>query len=58
MNAISFLRRNAAKYPQKIGFVFDDIPYPYEEVMWTSLGLANHLKKKGIGHGDKVCTMS
>jgi hypothetical protein len=27
MHAISFLRRNAAKYPQKIGFVFDDIPY-------------------------------
>jgi len=57
MNAISFLRRNAAKYPKKIGFVFDDIPYTYEEVMRTSLGLANHLKKNGIERGDKVCIM-
>ena len=57
MNAISFLRRNAAKYPKKIGFVFDGIPYTYEEAMATSLALANHLKKNGICRGDKVCIM-
>ncbi len=47
LNAISFLRRNADKYPDKVGFIFDDIPYTYEEVMLTSAGLANDLRERG-----------
>jgi fatty-acyl-CoA synthase len=57
MNGISFLRRNASKYPQKIGFVFENIPYTYKDAMATCLALANHLKKNGIGHNDKVCLL-
>ena len=57
MNAVSFLKRNADRYPEKTGFIFNEIPYTYEQILLTSMGFANYLKERGIGKGDKVCTM-
>jgi acyl-CoA synthetase (AMP-forming)/AMP-acid ligase II len=57
MNALSCLRLSASKYPEKTGFIFEDVSYTYQQVLKASEGLAVHLKKKGIGRGDKVCTM-
>jgi len=57
MNAINCLRINASKFPDRVGFIFEDIPYTYDQVNRASEGLAVNLKKMGIGHGDKVCTM-
>jgi len=57
MNIVSCLRINASKFSDKVGFIFEDIPYTYNQVIRATEGLAVHLKKKGIGHGDKVCTM-
>ena len=57
MNAISFLKRNADRYPEKTGFIFNETPYTYEQIRLTSMGFANYLKERGIGKGDKVCTM-
>ena len=57
MNAASCLRINASKFPDKIGFIFEDVSYTYDQARKASDGLAVHLKKRGIGHGDKVCTM-
>ncbi|MFC1886882.1 class I adenylate-forming enzyme family protein [Thermodesulfobacteriota bacterium] len=51
------LRINAAKFPNKVGFIFEDIPYNYDQVIRRAEGLAVHLNKKGIGHGCKVCTL-
>lgn len=57
MNAISFLGRNASKYPNKVGFIFEDMPYTYDRVLSASTRLALYLKAKGIVRGDKVCTL-
>ena len=57
MNAISFLSRNASKYPDKVGFIFEDKAYTYRQVLTMTLEVANHLRQNGIRPGDKVCTM-
>jgi acyl-CoA synthetase (AMP-forming)/AMP-acid ligase II len=57
MNAISFLKRNTTKYPNKVGFILEDTPYTYGQVMSVSIRLANYLRENGIGRGDKVCVL-
>jgi acyl-CoA synthetase (AMP-forming)/AMP-acid ligase II len=56
MNLTGFLRLDGTKYPDKVGYVFEDVPYTYQEVMLNSAKLAAHLRREGIREGDKVCT--
>jgi acyl-CoA synthetase (AMP-forming)/AMP-acid ligase II len=57
MNLTGFLRLDGTKYPDKVGYVFEDVPYTYQEVMLNSAKLAARLQSEGIGEGDKVCTL-
>ncbi|MFC1885983.1 class I adenylate-forming enzyme family protein [Thermodesulfobacteriota bacterium] len=57
MNAVSFLKINASKFPDKTGFVFEDIAYTYDQAQKAAEGFAVYLKTSGIERGDKVCTM-
>ena len=57
MNVVDCLRISASKYPEKNGFIFEDIPYTYNRVLKEAEALALVLDRKGIGQGDKVCTL-
>jgi acyl-CoA synthetase (AMP-forming)/AMP-acid ligase II len=57
MNVVRCLRVSASKFPDKVGVIFEDIPYTYTQVLQAAEGLAAHLKKNGIRRGDKVCAM-
>ncbi len=57
MNIVRCLRINASKFPDKIGFIFEEIPYTYRQIVQAAEALANLLKKIGIRRGDKVCAM-
>jgi acyl-CoA synthetase (AMP-forming)/AMP-acid ligase II len=57
MNAVTCLNLSAVKYPDKVGVICDDVPYTFGQVAQTALRLAAYLREKGVGRGDKVCTM-
>lgn len=57
MNLTNFVRLNGIKYPEKIGYVFEDVPYTYKEVMLNSVKLSAYLRAQNIKDGDKVCTL-
>ncbi len=57
MDLNRFIDLNSTKYPDKVGFIFEDISYTYGQVAQTSVALAGYLKEKGIVKGDKVCTL-
>jgi len=49
-----FLRLDRTKSPNKVGYVFDDAPYTYREIMSNLAKLATCLRREGIKEGDKV----
>ena len=57
LNIVDGLRINAAKFPNKAGFIFEDTPYTYDHVLQRAEGLAVHLNRNGITNGCKVCTL-
>ena len=57
MDLTRFLKLNGNKYPNKLGYVFEDEGYTYQQVMMNSARLAEYLKQKGVHKGDKVCTL-
>ncbi len=54
MTPVEFLTRSAFVYPEKTAVVYKDKRYNYREFSERVYRLANALKAKGIGEGDKV----
>ena len=54
LTPVEFLTRSAFVYPDKIAVVHGDTRYSYREFSERVYRLANALKAKGIGKGDKV----
>jgi fatty-acyl-CoA synthase len=54
LSPVKFLERSAIVYPEKTAVVYGDIRRTYEEFQERVYRLANALKQKGIGKGDKV----
>ncbi len=57
LSPVSFLRRAAAVYPEKIAVVHGARRYSYREFFERSCRLASALRKRGIGKGDCVAIM-
>ncbi len=58
LSPISFLRRSALAYPDKVAVVDQDRRYSYRELEERSLRLASALNRRGIGKGDTVAVMA
>jgi fatty-acyl-CoA synthase len=54
LSPVKFLMRSAAVYPEKLAVIYGDIRRTYLQFYRRVNRLANALKKKGIGRGDKV----
>ncbi|KJS31362.1 MAG: acyl-CoA synthetase [Desulfatitalea sp. BRH_c12] len=54
LSPVKFLTRTAAVYPEKVAVVHGSTRYTYLELFQRVNRLADALRKKGIGKGDKV----
>jgi fatty-acyl-CoA synthase len=54
LTPVEFLTRSAFVYPNKLAVVYKDQRYTYKQFSERVYRLANALKAKGIGKGDKV----
>ncbi|PHR28323.1 MAG: acyl-CoA synthetase [Desulfotalea sp.] len=54
LTPVEFLTRSAFVYPDKLAVVYKDQRFTYKEFAQRVYRLANALKDKGIGKGDKV----
>lgn len=54
LTPVEFLTRSAFVYPEKTAVVYKDKRYTYKEFAERVYRLANALKQRGIGKGDKV----
>ncbi len=54
LSPVKFLTRSAFVYPEKIAVIHGEKRYSYKEFAERVYRLANALKLKGIGKGDKV----
>jgi fatty-acyl-CoA synthase len=54
LSPVSFLRRTASVYPDKIAVVYGDLRYTYSQFQARVHRLANALLERGIGAGNKV----
>ena len=54
LSPVKFLARSAFVYPEKIAVIHGEERYTYREFAERVYRLANALKLKGIGKGDKV----
>jgi len=57
LNLAHFLDISAEKYPNKTALVLDSFSMPYMALAATVNKVANVLRNKGIGRGDKVALM-
>jgi long-chain acyl-CoA synthetase len=57
LNLASYLDQTASKYPDATAVILDNIKMSYAEVAAAAHRVANVLKSKGIGRGDKVALM-
>ncbi len=58
LTPVSFLRRSAAVYPDKVAVIHGERKYSYKELHERCLKLASALKARGIGEGDTVSVMA
>jgi len=58
LSPISFLRRSALAYPDKVAVIDQDRRYTYRELEERSRRLASALIHRGIGQGDTVAIMA
>ena len=54
LSPVSFLKRSASVYPEKIAVIYGDLRYTYRQFQARVHRLANALSGRGIGMGDKV----
>ncbi|MEW5954653.1 MAG: acyl--CoA ligase family protein [Bacillota bacterium] len=54
LSPLSFLKRSAFVYPEKVAVIYGDKKYTYAEFNRRVLRLASALQNAGIGKGDKV----
>jgi fatty-acyl-CoA synthase len=54
LSPVKFLQRSAEVYPDKTAVVYGQLRYTYKDFQERVYRLANALKKKGVGKGDKV----
>jgi len=54
LSPVKFLTRSAFVYPEKIAVIHGEKRYSYKEFAERIYRLANALKQKGVGKGDKV----
>ncbi len=57
LNLAHYLDVTAGKYPEGTAVILDDLKMTYSEVAMAAHRVANILKAKGIGRGDKVALM-
>ncbi len=58
LSPLSFLKRSALVYPEKIAIIHGDRRYTYREFQARSQRLASALAARGIGAGDTVAVMA
>ena len=58
LSPVSFLRRSALAYPDKVAVIDQDRRYTYRELEERSRRLASALIHRGIGQGDTVAIMA
>jgi fatty-acyl-CoA synthase len=58
LTPLSFLARSAAVYPDKTAVIHGDRRFTYREFYRRCCGLADALRKRGIGLGDTVSVMA
>ena len=58
LTPLSFLRRTADVYPNRIAVVHGDVKFTYAEFYARCRRLASALSKRGIGRGDTVAILS
>ncbi|WP_368904556.1 AMP-binding protein [Taklimakanibacter lacteus] len=58
LSPLSFLRRSALAYPDKVAVIDEDRRYTYRELSERSHRLASALLRRGIGKGDTVAIMA
>ena len=54
LSPVSFLKRSAEVFPDKVGVIYGDQRFTYGEFQSRVYRLANALKAVGVGKGDKV----
>lgn len=57
LSPISFLRKAAAVYPNRIATIYEETRFTWRSVYTRSCRLASALRKLGIGEGDTVATV-
>ena len=57
LNLAHFLDVTASKYPDATGVILDDVKMTWQELAGFAKRVANVLRAKGIGPGDKVAMM-
>src|SRR5690349_657831 len=58
LTPLSFLARSAAVYPEKVAVIHGEWRYSYAELYRRCCGLADALRRRGIGLGDTVSVMA
>ncbi|NIA67627.1 acyl-CoA synthetase [Pelagibius litoralis] len=58
LTPVTFLRRAAAVYPEKVAVVHGDQRFTYAEFYQRACRLASALKKRGFGRGDCIAIMA
>ncbi|HEY5701254.1 MAG TPA: acyl-CoA synthetase, partial [Gammaproteobacteria bacterium] len=58
LTPVTFLKRSACVYPQKVAVIHGDRKFTYSEFYARSRRLASALKSRGIGKGDTVSVMA
>ena len=58
LTPVSFLRRAAAVYPDKLAVIHGQRSYSYKEFQKRCCRLASALSRRGIGPGDTVAIMA
>ncbi len=57
LNLAFFLDASAQEYPNKTALILDDLRMTYTELLISARKVANILRERGIGKGDKVALM-
>ncbi|MCX8066125.1 MAG: long-chain fatty acid--CoA ligase [Candidatus Hydrogenedentes bacterium] len=57
LNLGYFVEETARRYPEVLAVIYEDYKFTYSELNKLSNRVANILKSKGIGRGDKVAVM-
>ncbi len=58
LTPVTFLKRAAAVYPQKVAVIHGELRYTYAEFHERAQRLASALKKRGFGRGDCIAIMA